>query len=201
MFLNEGILCTANGEIFEQHPTTILCRLVRTFSVSLERANSWLTAFSSRFTREKHLELFGEETRGHHKQFLFRRIAWRIQALAKGGLSERVKRRALEIANDADLRLRAPRTKFGQDTTIDPRLRFTRKVAGNLDARLPPPGSYLERDYRGRRVIVKVLAKGYESEGRIYRSLSAIASEVAGTKWNGFLFFNLSAEEKTNGQE
>ena len=65
--------------------------------------------------REKYLEVFGEESRSNHKQFLFRRIAWRIQALAEGGLSERARRRALEIANDADLRIRAPRTRFGQD--------------------------------------------------------------------------------------
>ena len=60
--------------------------------------------------RQKHLELFGEESRSNHKQFLFRRIAWRIQAVAEGGLSERARRRAMEIANDADLRIRAPRT-------------------------------------------------------------------------------------------
>jgi hypothetical protein len=51
---------------------------------------------------------------------LFRRIARRIQALAEGGLSERARRRALEIANDADLRIRAPKTKFGPDVTLDP---------------------------------------------------------------------------------
>ena len=66
--------------------------------------------------RQKHAEVFGEETRSHHKHFLFRRIAWRIQALAEGGLSERARRRALEIANDADLRVRAPKTAFHQDT-------------------------------------------------------------------------------------
>ena len=158
-----------------------------------------LSRMTVRQLREKHLELFGEETRGHHKQFLFRRMAWRLQALAEGGLSERAKRRALAIANDADLRLRAPRCRFGQDISIDPRLSVTRKVARDLDARLPQPGSYLEREYKGRRVIVKVLAKGFEFEGRIYRSLSAIASEVAGTKWNGFLFFNLTREESPNG--
>jgi hypothetical protein len=65
--------------------------------------------------RQKYLEVFGEESRSNHKQFLFRRIAWRIQAIAEGGLSERARRRALEIANDADLRVRAPKPKFGPD--------------------------------------------------------------------------------------
>jgi hypothetical protein len=59
--------------------------------------------------KEKYREVFGEETRSNHKQFLFRRIAWRIQANAWGGLSERARQRALEIADDADLRIRAPR--------------------------------------------------------------------------------------------
>lgn len=55
--------------------------------------------------RQEHIEVFGEESRSNHKQLLFRRIAWRIQALAEGGLSERARRRAMEIANDADLRI------------------------------------------------------------------------------------------------
>jgi len=152
--------------------------------------------------RQKYLEAFGEESRSNHRQFLFRRIAWRIQALAEGGLSERARRRALEIANDADLRIRAPKTKFGPDVTLDPKLSVSRKVPRALDPRLPPPGTYLEREYKGRRIIVKVLANGLEFDGQIYRSLSSIAGDVAGTKWNGFLFFNLTSPEgKLNGKE
>src|SRR6202790_4729090 len=85
--------------------------------------------------RQKYLEAFGQESRSNHKQFLFRRIAWRIQAIAEGGLSERARRRALEIANDADLRFQAPRTRFGPDVTLDPKLSISRKVAGALDLR------------------------------------------------------------------
>jgi hypothetical protein len=146
--------------------------------------------------KQKYLEIFSEESRSNHKQFLFRRIAWRIQAVAEGGLSERARRRALEIANDADLRVRAPRTMFGRDTTVNPNLSVTRKVGGKLDSRLPPPGSFLERDYKGRPVIVKVLVDGFEFKGQIYRSLSAVAREVTGSKWNGFLFFNLATTEE-----
>ena len=50
--------------------------------------------------KDKYREAFGETSRSNHKQFLFRRIAWRLQANAWGGLSERARRRALEIAND-----------------------------------------------------------------------------------------------------
>lgn len=150
--------------------------------------------------RQKYLQVFGEESRSHHKQFLFRRIAWRIQALAEGGLTERARRRALEIANDADLRIRAPKTNFGKDVALDPRLSVSRKVAA-VDPRVPPPGTYLEREYKGRRVIVKVLPDGFEFEGEHYRSLSAVAQEATGTKWNGFLFFNLTTEGSPDGKE
>lgn len=57
--------------------------------------------------RRKYAEVFGEQTRSYHKDFLVRRIAWRMQANEEGGLPERARRirgRALEIANDADLR-------------------------------------------------------------------------------------------------
>ena len=58
--------------------------------------------------RARYADVFGEETRSHHKQHLFRKIAWRIQELAEGGLSERAKTRAREIANEADIRTRPP---------------------------------------------------------------------------------------------
>lgn len=48
---------------------------------------------------------------------------------------------------------------------------------------------------------MKVLVGGFEFDGQIYRSLSALASEVAGTKWNGFLFNLTCPEEKPNGKE
>src|SRR5258708_39351884 len=118
--------------------------------------------------RQKYPGVFGEESRSRHRQFLFRRIAWRIQALAEGGLSERARRRALEIANDADLRIRAPNTTFGYDVSLDPNLSVTRKVAAALDPRLPPPGTYLEREYKARRIIVKILVDGFELDAPRY---------------------------------
>src|SRR6266849_3455337 len=56
----------------------------------------------------QYLEVFGEASRSNHKQFLVRRIACRLQALAEGDLSERARERALSLARDADLRLTAP---------------------------------------------------------------------------------------------
>ncbi len=59
--------------------------------------------------RARHQELFGEPPRSTHKEQLIRRIAWRLLALAEGDLTERARRRATELARDADLRIRAPR--------------------------------------------------------------------------------------------
>ena len=152
--------------------------------------------------RQKYLEVFGEESRSNHKQFLFRRIAWRIQALAEGGLSERARRRALEIANDADLRIRAPRTMFGQD-----------RYAGSQAERHPQGGRRSRLEAATARLLPGARVQGPPShrEGpggwirvrrRTYRSLSAIAREVTGTKWNGFLFFNLSpTQEAADGKK
>ena len=58
--------------------------------------------------------------------------------------------------------------------------------------RLPIPGTVLTRKYRGRLIEVTVLPKGFEWEGEVYRSLSAVAKAVTGSHWNGFLFFGLN---------
>ena len=62
--------------------------------------------------REKYREVFREETRCRHREHLFRRIAWRLQALAEGDLTERARERAKEIARDADFAMIAPRDFF-----------------------------------------------------------------------------------------
>ena len=150
--------------------------------------------------RQKHAEVFGEETRSHHKQFLFRRIAWR--ALAEGGLSERARRRALEIANDADLRIRAPKTLFKQDTGSGPAGTEGCRMEAGTDPRLPAVGEESAREYKGRKIVVSVLGTNrFEFEGRIYKSLSAVAREVTGTKWNGFLFFGCAANPGGDNQK
>ena len=112
--------------------------------------------------RQKYLEVFGEESRSNHKQFLFRRIAWRIQALAEGGLSERARRRALEIANDADLRIRAPKTDPGRTPGIP-------KVPEKLGRSIPGcPRREPTWNASTAAIIVKVLVDGFEFDGEIY---------------------------------
>jgi hypothetical protein len=61
----------------------------------------------------------------------------------------------------------------------------------SADRRLPMPGTVLTRQYKGRTVVVTILPNGFEYEGKVYRSLSAVATAVTGTHWNGYHFFNL----------
>jgi DUF2924 family protein len=138
--------------------------------------------------KARYRELFGEESRSSNHAHLFRRIAWRLQALSEGDLNQRAQERAAELAADVDLRLRPPR-KFWRaladaDTSRRPR----------RDPRLPEPGTTLERHYQGKTVCVKVLKDGFEYDGRQYESLSSIASTVTGTRWNGFSFFRLNKQ-------
>ncbi|HXP89155.1 MAG TPA: DUF2924 domain-containing protein [Bryobacteraceae bacterium] len=141
--------------------------------------------------REKYREVFGEETRCRHREHLFRRIAWRLQALAEGDLSERARGRAQQIAQDADLRMVAPRDFLA---VAGERVQTARgdRNGREQDRRLPLPGTVLSRKWKGRTILVEVLAKGFRYENRPYSSLSAIAVAITGTRWNGLAFFGLT---------
>ena len=64
------------------------------------------------------------------------------------------------------------------------------------DSRLPMPGAIITRRYKGHEIIVKVLEDGLEYQGRAYQSLTAIADEVTGSHWNGYLFFGLTKQKR-----
>ena len=143
--------------------------------------------------REKYREVYGEDTRSGNKDWLWKRIAWRIQELAHGGLSERAKRRAAELANEADIRMRVPKGAFdGVPGTVRKEKSGKSIRTAGRDRRVPIPGTTLSREYKGVVHTVKVLDLGFEYEGRRYKSLSAIAKEITGAHWNGYLFFNIS---------
>src|SRR5262245_39691613 len=92
--------------------------------------------------RERYAQVFGERTRTWHREWLVKRILWRLQALAEGDLSERARGRAAELANDANLRLSPPKAASKEAS------RFTAPAQGS-DPRLPPPGHVLVRLYHG----------------------------------------------------
>jgi hypothetical protein len=144
-----------------------------------------LRKLKTKALQARYREVFGEESRSSNQAHLFRRIAWRLQARAEGDLTERARKRMLELANDDELRLRAPRSfwtsvELGADPARDPRL--------------PPAGTVLQRVYGARTIEVTVLERGFDYGGQQYGSLSLIAQRVTGTRWNGYLFFGLQKE-------
>jgi hypothetical protein len=148
--------------------------------------------------RAKYLDLFGQPSHSNHKQFLFRRVAWRLQALAYGELSEHARQRAVALAQDVDLRIKGPEHLVGAPQQIfQPTLRSRRKAG--RDDRLPAPGTILRREFKGDLIVVQVLQDGFQYQDRFYKSLSAIARQVTGTPWNGYDFFRISLISCANG--
>jgi hypothetical protein len=133
--------------------------------------------------RVKFAAVYAEATRStNNRRWLIKRIAWRLQALAEGSLSERARRRAEELTQEADLRLTAPCPAKTVPTTRpqhQPGLQ---------------PGTILTRRYKGETVHVTVLPLGFQFHGAVYRSLSAVARSITGSHCSGQRFFGLTAK-------
>ena len=138
--------------------------------------------------RRRYADLFGEPISTGNRAWLLKRLAWRLQSLAEGDLSERARQRAVELAHDADLRLSPPRPRATLPVAAPERP--TRRP-GNRNDRLPPAGTILSRPYKGTMVHVRVLEQGFVYEGTIYPSLSAVAKAITGSHCSGYLFFRL----------
>jgi Protein of unknown function (DUF2924) len=133
-------------------------------------------------------ELYGEETRSRNRTFLWRRLAWRVQELEYGGLSDAAKARIAEFNQDNPyVRRQVPR---GFAASLEA------KTAPRRDPRLPSAGSTLVRRYKGQDIRVTVLDDGFEWDGRRFDSLSEVAFAVTGSKWNGWLFFGLTGRKR-----
>src|SRR6516164_11725155 len=116
-------------------------------NLNIGRELAALQRLSVKELRDRYAEAFGEGTNANNKTWLIKRIAWRLQVLAEGDLSQRARRRAAELANDADLRLLPPRSRVaGASSDLS--------ASEKPDDRLPPPGNILTRPYKGR--IVRV---------------------------------------------
>jgi hypothetical protein len=116
-------------------------------------------------------ELFETEPPPFNRRYLENRLAYRIQELAYGGLKPETLRR-----------LQALGEQFADRNITRRRIRH--------DA-MPIAGTRLIREWQGVEHTVTVLRDGYEWEGRPFRSLSAIARAITGTRWNGLVFFGL----------
>jgi len=158
---------------------------------------SALERMTTRELRDKYEGVFQEACRSNHRTWLIKRIIWRMQANLEGDLSERARQRAAEIANDADLRMKAPPRRPQPDAAPlaaavkTAAVSFSGDRRGRSAGRLPFPGTFLTREYKGRTIQVLVLRNGFEWEGETYKSLSAVAKAITGSHTSGFLFFGL----------
>ena len=124
--------------------------------------------------KERWHSLYGAEPPAYRRQHMIRRLAYRIQELAYGGLSDQTKAELEQIAEEdqRSRKNRAPARKKRKGTQ-------------------PVPGTRLIREWKGKRHEVTALADGFEYGGRPYRSLSAIAKAITGAHWSGPQFFGL----------
>jgi hypothetical protein len=139
--------------------------------------------------RARYVLVFGEATRTGNKVWLIKRVAWRLQALAEGDLSQRARQRAAALVNDADLRLSPPRTI--PTASVPAAKTLSARHPGERNHRLPPPGTVLTRPYKGTTLQVRVLEHGFVYEGTVFPSLSAVAKAITGSHCSGYLFFRL----------
>jgi hypothetical protein len=123
--------------------------------------------------KQKWRELFDREPPPYNRRFLEARLAYRIQELAYGGLSQETIARFDALADE-----------------------FTGKTSkrrGSLLQTRPIAGTRLIREWRSVEHCVTVRQEDFEYQGRPYKSLSAIARQITGTRWNGLVFFGLKS--------
>ena len=141
---------------------------------SVLRQLATLNAMTLEQLREKWLDLYGSDPPPYKKQFLIKRLAYRIQELYYGGLSEGAKAHLSQVAQE------------------DPMARVDVGVSEKRQSKNGIlPGTRFVRIWKDRRYEVLAQENGFEYDGRIFRSLSAVAREITGTRWNGRLFFGL----------
>ena len=134
-------------------------------------------------------KLYGQPTRSRNRACLWKRLAWRLQELQFGGLSDRSRQRIEALAPDGFVRARTPNVAAPVGNPAKP-------AVPHRDLRLPSPGTVLTRPYHGNAIRVLALDDGFEWDGLHYRSLSAVARAVTGQRWNGLLFFGLTERKR-----
>ena len=125
-------------------------------------------------------DVWGKPPRVRHKRWMQKRIAWKEQERKLGGLSKVAKRRLEELMAEIELPLDRP-----QQRTPSPQR-----------ASVPPPGSVLTRDWRGQQIRVLVRDEGFEHDGTVYRTLSAVAKAVTNQHVSGPAFFGLTGRRR-----
>lgn len=154
----------------------------------INQQEQMLSKLQNRELCSRYAQYYGHPPTSKNRLHLIKKILWAIQRDEHGDISEAAKKRALEIADDRDIKERfqqkeRPSTKHSSTVTKTIPYQPTKELL---------PGMVLHRDYQDKSIQVLVLENGYfEWEGNSYKSLSAVARAVTGTRWNGLLFFGL----------
>ena len=155
-------------------------------SMSLASRIAALPTMTLAQLQREYRAVYGEDATSKHKEFLWRKIAWGLQANTEGGLAEPTRQRALTLANPLHLRVRPPRESTPNRTaSADP----ISTASGT-----PTLGTVLTRTHRGTAHVVRVLAEGFEYQGTLYRSLTAVAATITGSHCSGRAFFGLTGK-------
>lgn len=132
--------------------------------------------------QKRYKDLYSEDTTSTNKTSLWRKIAHKLQEDEHGSLSTKAQGRLKALIEEFDpINNKALRP----DTPA-----FISPLSAK-DKRLPIPGTVITKEYKDAKHRIKVLEKGFEYNAKIYKTLSAIAKEITGAHWNGYLFFNL----------
>ncbi len=123
--------------------------------------------------------VYGKPPRVKHKDWLWRRIAWRVQEQKLGGLSGAAMRRLDELIGELDLPLHGARVE-------------REKLGGRRRRGDPPMGTTLSRTWKGTEVRATAVEGGWECEGVVYHSLSAAVKAITGSHASGPAWFGLT---------
>lgn len=122
--------------------------------------------------------LFKKNSPQHaRKDFLIKHISWELQAQKQGGYSDQTRKHLDRLSE------KLAKSKDTEEKEIKP--------AKEVPVLHIKPGTGLIREYKGEKHEIIVLDKGFEYRNKVYKSLSAIANEITGTRWNGKVFFGI----------
>ncbi len=124
--------------------------------------------------KEQWRTLFGKEPPPFNRKYIESRLGYRLQELTYGGLKPETVARLEALGEQLDGGVVAVRKARADDRPI--------------------AGTRLIREWQGVEQTVTVLSDGYEWQGRPYKSLSAAARAITGTRWNGLVFFGLKSQ-------
>lgn len=148
--------------------------------------------------RVEYERVFDKTTKSRSRKHLYTLIARKLQeGTEESGLRTSPKS-ALTTKFQPERKRPQRSDRKDKSKQQQPRKRRSRPL-GATDPRLPKVGSIITKIYKSKKINVKVLDNGFEHAGTQYRSLSAVARDVTGSIWNGFLFFGLTQRPTKKG--